>query len=265
MKKRFALCVGINDYPGSSNDLSGCVNDALDWQKLLQDNGYWTTRLLDEMATKQQVVTELSRMVEDARFGDRIVFTYSGHGSWVPDGDGDEADGRDECLVLHDFQSAGYLTDDELYTIFNMRRFGVRVTIFSDSCHSGSASRFADLGPVIPGHIMRRPQPRFMPPSLFLRSDQMNAAKRVEHAPVNRAASRPGTVLYSGCDDLEYSYDAWFASRPNGAFTRAALDMFADGATYRAWFNRIRTRLPSDAYPQSPQLTASAWQRTWRL
>ncbi|WP_349769079.1 caspase family protein, partial [Zoogloea sp.] len=23
-----ALCIGINDYPGTQNDLSGCVNDA---------------------------------------------------------------------------------------------------------------------------------------------------------------------------------------------------------------------------------------------
>ncbi len=26
-----ALCIGINDYPGTQNDLSGCVNDAQDW------------------------------------------------------------------------------------------------------------------------------------------------------------------------------------------------------------------------------------------
>jgi hypothetical protein len=30
-----ALCVGINDYPGSNMDLAGCVNDARDWQALL--------------------------------------------------------------------------------------------------------------------------------------------------------------------------------------------------------------------------------------
>ena len=31
-----ALCVGINDYPGSNMDLAGCVNDAKDWQALLE-------------------------------------------------------------------------------------------------------------------------------------------------------------------------------------------------------------------------------------
>jgi len=28
---KLALCIGINDYPGTVNDLSGCVNDAQDW------------------------------------------------------------------------------------------------------------------------------------------------------------------------------------------------------------------------------------------
>ena len=26
-----ALCIGINDYPGTDSDLQGCVNDATDW------------------------------------------------------------------------------------------------------------------------------------------------------------------------------------------------------------------------------------------
>jgi hypothetical protein len=30
MSKR-ALCIGINNYPGTHMDLNGCVNDANDW------------------------------------------------------------------------------------------------------------------------------------------------------------------------------------------------------------------------------------------
>jgi hypothetical protein len=30
-----ALCIGINDYPGTANDLSGCINDAQDWANTL--------------------------------------------------------------------------------------------------------------------------------------------------------------------------------------------------------------------------------------
>ncbi len=38
MKK--AICFGINDYPGSENDLSQCVNDAKDWRQFFESMGY---------------------------------------------------------------------------------------------------------------------------------------------------------------------------------------------------------------------------------
>lgn len=34
--KKLALCVGINDYQGSQNDLSGCINDFNDWIDILE-------------------------------------------------------------------------------------------------------------------------------------------------------------------------------------------------------------------------------------
>ena len=39
MTKR-ALCIGINDYPGTGSDLSGCVNDAKDWAGMLTGRGF---------------------------------------------------------------------------------------------------------------------------------------------------------------------------------------------------------------------------------
>ena len=55
MRKR-ALCVGINDYPGSNMDLAGCINDAKDWQALLEGRGYAVQRLHDAEATRAGVV-----------------------------------------------------------------------------------------------------------------------------------------------------------------------------------------------------------------
>lgn len=264
MKRKLALCVGINDYPGEGNDLSGCVNDARDWAELLDANGYWTTKLLDADATHMVVMTELKRMVEEARWGDRIVFTYSGHGSWIPDASGDEADGRDEVMCMYDFQNGGLLTDDELALVFGGRRAGVRVMTFSDSCFSGSVTRAADLrrsdlvewgiGPA---------KVRYMPPSKFLSAKDVTTATRLENAPANK--SRPGVVLISGCSDQEYSYDASYNGVPNGAFTRTAIDTFAADQSILNWHRRIRRILPSTMYPQSPQLEASGWQRYWRL
>ena len=55
MKK--AICVGINNYPGTSNDLQGCVNDAKDWLTALNSFGFETSLMLDSQATRQ-VATE---------------------------------------------------------------------------------------------------------------------------------------------------------------------------------------------------------------
>ena len=55
MTKR-ALCVGINDYPGTGSDLSGCVNDAKDWTEVLNARGYEVTTLLDGQAKRQALV-----------------------------------------------------------------------------------------------------------------------------------------------------------------------------------------------------------------
>ena len=54
-----ALCVGINDYPGSNMDLAGCVNDASDWQTLLEARGYHVDALHDGEATRARIVDAL--------------------------------------------------------------------------------------------------------------------------------------------------------------------------------------------------------------
>ena len=89
MAKR-ALCVGINDYPGTGSDLRGCVNDARDWEKELADRGYEVQILLDGAATRAGMVEALTALINEAKEGDCLVFTFSGHGSWQPDDDADE-------------------------------------------------------------------------------------------------------------------------------------------------------------------------------
>ena len=54
-----AICVGINDYPGTNMDLAGCVNDAKDWQALLERRGYRVDALHDREATRARIVDAL--------------------------------------------------------------------------------------------------------------------------------------------------------------------------------------------------------------
>ena len=140
MSKR-ALCIGINDYPGTDSDLSGCVNDAEDWAAMLGARGFEVSKLIDSEATKAAMVTAIRDLVGGAKKGDSVVVTYSGHGTWVPDDSGDEPDGRDEALCPYDIGAGNALLDDEIHELFSARAAGVRVLLISDSCHSGSVRR----------------------------------------------------------------------------------------------------------------------------
>jgi hypothetical protein len=255
---RYALSIGINDYPGTGNDLVGCVNDANDWAEELTKRGYEVETMLDGAATGDAIRDGIRRRLHSAGSGDTVVITYSGHGTWVPDADGDEPDGRDEALCPYDLMTAGPLLDDDLYDLFTDRERGVRVVLISDSCHSGTVT---SLAPALSADT-QTPQVRFLPPSLFLDAEQAARAARV--ARVARGRTRHAALLLSGCQDLEYSYDAWFGGRPNGAFTYVALAVLRElpeAATYRDWMTAIRGRLPSQDYPQTPGLRGSSTQK----
>lgn len=258
-----ALCIGINDYPGTQSDLTGCVNDANDWKAELERRGFSTQQLLDGQATKEAMLGAIQALVRSAASGDLVVITYSGHGSWVPDRDGDEPDARDEVLCPYDIGKNRPLTDDELHDTFAERARGVRIVLISDSCHSGSVIRLAPT----PGEATGS-QIRFLAPARFLPEE---ALRSISPRPLRRAAgvSRPfGGVLLSGCQDIEYSYDAVFGGRPNGAFTYFALRALKGlkkGATYRDWHRAIREKLPNPRHPQTPGIQGTRLQKAWTV
>jgi metacaspase-1 len=253
-----ALCIGINDYPGTGSDLAGCVNDARDWAEELTKRGFGATLLLDADATGDAMREGIRRELRNAASGDVVVITYSGHGTWVPDLGGDEPDRRDEALCPYDLSDNGPLLDDELHDILADRERGVRVVMISDSCHSGTVAAFA------PATRPEADRVRFLPPGVFLTDEAARTAAALPRVPAKR--SRRAALLMSGCTDFEYSYDAHFDGRPNGAFTYFALRTLRElpaGATYRDWSAAIATALPSRDYPQTPGLDGSRSQRQW--
>jgi hypothetical protein len=214
------------------------------------------TSLHDGEATRGRILEALNALVGTAVAGDSLVFTFSGHGSWLPDGDGDEPDARDEMMCPYDVMKEQYLLDDDLHQTFLTKADGARLYVIADCCHSGSvvrrapaaASTVAEVAPV---------KARFLPPYLFARGDRL-----LERA-IDRASGMPAptklqysALLFSGCQDTEFSYDTSFGGRPNGAFTRAAIDVLQSAtiATPHALYEAIRLRLPSPVLPQTPQL-----------
>jgi hypothetical protein len=269
MAKR-ALCIGINDYPGSGSDLKGCVNDANDWREELEKRGFSVTSMLDSKATKSNMVEAFGKIVQDTGRDDICVITYSGHGTWMPDTDDydDEPDGRDEALCPYDIMEGNVLVDDEIHEIFGARKWGARVVLISDSCHSGSVAK---MGPGMPGaeiaaeHASRI---RFLDNSKFLKTDgQIAAANRARGTVLTRRIAS-ATVLLAGCLDNEYSYDAYINKRYNGAFTYVALKALASlksDASYLDWHKEIRKYLPNNNYPQTPNLDCAQYQRRWKV
>jgi len=266
---KHALCIGINDYPGTGSDLRGCVNDANDWAAALAKHGFSVAKLLDRKATGAAIRGAIRSLVADAKKGDTVVIQYSGHGSYVPDEDGDEPDGTDECLCPYDIYSKGPITDDELFDLYSAKQRGVKLVMISDSCHSGTVTRFAPIitPPTTRGGKAPRRTVRFLPPSAFLskRKAAVLGARRAM-----RSSSPPGryaSLLLAGCQDTEYSYDASFQGRANGAFTFVALralNSLPAKASYAEWFKRIKKMLPSQQYPQTPNLFGSRSMKRWR-
>ena len=82
MDKR-ALCIGINDYPGTGSDLAGCVNDANDWAEALAGRGFEVSVMLDAAATREAMLEGMRKLVSAADSGDVVVISYSGHGGQV--------------------------------------------------------------------------------------------------------------------------------------------------------------------------------------
>jgi hypothetical protein len=266
----YGLTAGVNAYADPNCVLAGCVNDALDWGRLLASRGAHVTTLLDQNATREMFLDQLGEHVARLRYRDRLVVTWSGHGTRLPDADGDEADGWDEAIVMQDM---GLVTDDDLSAIFEARRYGSRIVFVSDSCHAGTVNRAGSFNERAVAtfdakHPVKR---RYLPPAYIPGTGQrVKAAKGLDLAAPRRILTASSSaLLLAAAAPTEYAYDAWFTGpngrpRPNGAFSRAAIDVLAATPappTYQQWMRSVA--LPSPEYPQTPQLDGSTYQARW--
>lgn len=275
MSNSYALCVGIN-YAGTEFQLTGCINDAEDIRAILP-NRYSKELITEEGATKEVILSLLGGMVNQLEAGDDLMFFYSGHGSWCADQNGDEEDGRDECLVDYNLE---LITDDELGDIFQHRHRHSRILFITDSCHSGTVFGMQGLNRA---NFYHMPRIKFISPDRLLTGRQLKKAEKlaneVKHQKlfnpgpwkenwVQLANENPGLVHIAGCQDTEYSYDGMFDSRANGALTHALLTAYKDlgpQATIGQIYKSITQQLPTYEYPQQPKLNAVDWDKRKRL
>ena len=139
----YSLHIGVNEPDGSHyglnlQPLKACHNDAHEMAGMAHHAKFRVIKnLLEQDATLENVLAILNRYAHEAKSGDLVFITYSGHGSQIPviSPQVDETDHLDETWCLYDTQ----LIDSELYQLLSKFDKGVRVLVLLDSCHSGTA------------------------------------------------------------------------------------------------------------------------------
>jgi hypothetical protein len=219
---RRALCVGIDEY--RDQPLEGCVNDSKAWGRVLANAGFKVTYLHNEQATNRRIQQGLADLISGARSGDILAFQYSGHGTQIPDDNGDETDSFDEAFVPVDYDKGELLLrDDVVAKALDLLPEGVTLTLFMDCCHCGTNSRFA---PRIRATDTGLDRVRFMPPE-YLGLPRAPRVARTQRRAL--PSSAPGVIHFAACRDDEYAWE----SRGQGDFTAAATAFLADAITRR--------------------------------
>jgi hypothetical protein len=261
-----AVLIGVNKYKMPGADLRGCVNDVKNMQAVLtQFYGFAASDiavLTDFAATKKNMEAAIRNLVRGARKGDVLLLHYSGHGSNVPDNDGDEADRRDEILCPSDLDWKKPLRDDWLRKTFDGMRSGVNLTVIMDCCHSGTNTRAIQPpdAPVIERYLPspwdlvaaesgRKLKGQFMG---TFRSTGKTKKRRSDIVVVDIPE-----VLITGCRDTQTSADAYIGDSYNGALTYnlvAALKEAKGKISYGDLHARTMAKLKSGDFDQVPQL-----------
>ena len=111
MGTKRAVLVGCN-YPGTDEELQGCVNDVWVMHKILVEKYGFSENdikvLIDTddnypKPTGITILRALEELIGQSKPGDVLFFHYSGHGMRIEaDPNQDDETGFDECIVPND-------------------------------------------------------------------------------------------------------------------------------------------------------------------
>jgi hypothetical protein len=255
MATGIALTIGLNGvdpkhYAGWSGELAACEADAKDMANIAKSKQFQVETLLTKEATRAKVLENVAKIAKDLKSGDIFMLSYSGHGGQLPDLNGDELDKKDETWCLFD----GQLVDDEMNSMMAGFAAGVRVLIFSDSCHSGTVSKalesYGRPNPLTASSGEPR-RPKCMPREYIGAVYRENKAfydEILKKPAVTEENIKASALLISGCQDNQFSMDG----ERNGLFTSNLLAVWKDGnysRDYRNFWRDIVKRMPREQTP----------------
>ncbi|MEH1779845.1 MAG: caspase family protein [Nostoc sp.] len=263
-RRKRALLVGINDYPGTSAQdlktqglwyqLKGAVTDVdLQRELLIHRFGFHPDDVLvlsDGQAKRQNILDKFEQhLIQWVKSPDDVVvFHYSGHGSNVIDPNQVFTDKLNGTIVPVDAdlpdgypQKGGEVNDITAGTVFLLRealgRKTKNVTFILDSCYSGGGVRGNLIIRSRPGHVELRGDDRIT----------QLAASQEELAYQQRWLT-----------DLKLSQAEWIAQRKNKMVDGAAI--FAAQRNQQAADAAFATDVHAGVFTYS--LTRQLWQQT---
>lgn len=245
MKK--ALIIGIN-YIGTNVQLGGCINDANNIKNMLISKKYYAESQINMMTDRisktniyypdrKNIISQLKELVNFANQYDLsqkvyLFLSYSGHGSQQTDTNNDETDSLDEVICPIDYNSNGFIKDDDIKSILiDQLKSNVTLFVLIDACHSGTMTDLKYLYKCDSAHTY-------------------STDNKIGDTQCN-------VVMISGCRDNQLSAETYIAKGSiQGAMSASFLSNFKDNITYESLINNMRKMLKDGNYDQHPELTS---------
>jgi hypothetical protein len=269
----WALLVGIDDYQAVPK-LRGCVNDIKAMhdfliRHLLVPEEHILSLTTDEpekLPTRDRIIRAFQDFLinnPQIKYGDQILFHFSGHGSQLKDTTGLEPDGYNETLVAQDSRNGQVwdIPDKTIAALLDqlVANKGANITVILDSCHSGSGTRKV---PSDGAALIRQlpPDDRLPPPDLD--SDILGATPRRQAGPSGWASQDIPYTLLAACRDKEEASEhlviepATSQSLWHGAmtyFSIEAMRQMPPGTSYTQIHERVAVKVITQYPTQMPQ------------
>ena len=268
----YALLIGINNY--KNNPLAGCEND-VDQVRTYLDNSFVKTQfaqihtqeLLNEQATKDNIVQAFKTHLGKAKKKDTVLFYFSGHGAREKTGypvlREDEADGNIGGILCATFEGADQ-ADLHRHVLSNKElRYLIRplamdaanetkshvIAIF-DCCNSGSNTRsvLEDEFPENSRQVSRKAlRGRSLDQFIFMENPDIAAGLKKQQQTLDEVMPQGDHVMLAACREVELAWERKTEdNRQSGAFTTALIDVLRQHKgriSYHELYSRVLNRM----------------------
>ncbi|MEI8075007.1 MAG: caspase family protein [Bacteroidota bacterium] len=268
-QKKIALIIAVGEYPdgGRWRNLSS-MNDLKYVKAALKKNGFTDNNidtLVNQQATKENMLQSLNRLVANVSKGDIVFFQFSGHGQQIEDDNGDEADGYDEALIPYDAKAAydpvtyngqNHFRDDllgaKLQLIRNKIGTSGSLLVLLDACYSGTATRGNEFA-ICRGDAHAFQSPGYEPKESLTKNTAHSGTgflklNNSESNMIVISASSPNQMNYESKDLNQMGVGSL-----SYAFAKAVSNL-QDGSNYAGLFQKIKSQIQANIPTQVPMI-----------